>query len=466
VSLSRALAYARSNRRRALAELQRFVTFPSISGDARHVRDVDACGHWLASRLRAVGLEQVRRDGDIVCGSWRHAPGRPTALIYGHYDVVGVEPLAAWRSPPFQPSLRGGRLYGRGASDDKGQLLAHLKAIEAYLASARRLPVNVVCVFEGSEEIGSPGLESFLGRHRRSLRCDAAVVSDTRMLGPGRPALTYALRGTLSLELSVRTGRRAVHSGQLGGAVLSAAHALADLVAGLHRPNGLVAVPGFYRAVEEVDPRRRARDRRCAPRDGEILRAAGTDHPWGDLRFTVHERTTIRPALIVTELCSGQGGYATVPVTASARLNVRLVPGQDPNHVERAIRDHVTRQAPHQAQVAVRRASAARPVLIDTSHPAMAAASRALRHGFGAAPTLVRSGGTIPAVDLLSRSLGVPVPLMGFALSEDNAHGPNESFALSSLSGGIATSIHFLAELARTAPKRARRGPAPVAARA
>jgi acetylornithine deacetylase/succinyl-diaminopimelate desuccinylase-like protein len=437
-----ALAWASRGRRRFLDQLRTFVGFPSISGNPRHAGDIAACGRWLAAELRGIGLEDVRTDGDIVWGAWRHAPGRPTLLVYGHYDVVDVEPPAAWRSPPFQPVVRDGRLHGRGASDDKGQLFAHVKALEAYLRGPGRLPVNVLCLFEGAEEIGSPGLATFLPARRTALRCDAAVVSDTRMLGPRQPALTYGLRGSLAIELGVTTGRRPVHSGQLGGAVLSAGQALAELIATLHHEDGRVAVPGFYARVR----RRRSRSARPAA-DEAALRRSGAHRLWGDERFSVEERTTVRPALVVTELRTGGTGHAVIPVSAAAQVNVRLVPDQDPLEVEQAIRRHVDAAVPAAARVDVRRRSASPPVLVDTRHPAFAAAARACRRGFGAPPALVRSGGSIPAVAMLQRALGVPVVLMGFALPQDAAHGANESFALSSFFGGIATSIHFLAEL-------------------
>jgi acetylornithine deacetylase/succinyl-diaminopimelate desuccinylase-like protein len=458
----RALAWARGARRRSLEELRAFVAIPSVSGDPARAEDLGRCARWLAAHLRELGLDDVRVDGDVVWGSWRGAPGQPTLLVYGHYDVVAPGPARAWRTPPFRPVVRDGRLHGRGASDDKGQLFAHVKAVEAYLRSTGRLPVNVVCVFEGAEELGSPGLGRFLAAHRPALACDAAVVSDTRMLGPGRPALTCALRGSLSLELRVATGRRAVHSGHVGGAILGAAQALAELVASLHRPDGGIAVPGLYRAVHPIDPRERARAARHGPSDRAVVREAGAYAGWGEPGFTLHERATIRPAVVVTALRTPGAGRTAIPPAASALLNVRLVPGQEPREVERLLRAHLARRAQPAARVALRRLAAAPPVVVDARHPAMAAAARALRAGIGASPVLVRSGGTIPAVGLLQRMLGVPVVLMGFALPDDDAHGPGESFALSSFFGGIETSIAFLAELGRagadgTAEARGRR---------
>ncbi len=417
------LAAAHRDRRRAVEQLRTFVGLPSVSGDPRHANDLIACAQWLAAELRGIGLDGVRIDGDVVWGAWRHAQGRPTVLVYGHYDVVPTGALSAWRSPPFAPAVRSGRVHGRGSSDDKGQLFAHVKAIEAWLRATSRLPVNLVCLFEGGEEIGSPALPDFIARHRQALRCDAAVISDTRMLAPGRPALTYGLRGSLTVELCVRTGAAPLHSGHFGGAVAGAAQTLAALVAGLHRADGGAAVAGFYRDVRE--------------------------QPAG-----ARDRTTVRPALIVTGLRSG-GSHGAIPAVATALLNMRLVPDQDPDTVERLLREHVTRSAPAAARVTLRRLSAARPVLIDPRRPALAAAARAYERGIGRAPALVRSGGTIPVVDLLGRELGVPVVLMGFALPDDNAHAPNESFALSSFFGGTKTAIHFLHEMSAVRPPRA-----------
>jgi acetylornithine deacetylase/succinyl-diaminopimelate desuccinylase-like protein len=459
-----ALAFAQRERPRIVRELCELVRFPSVSSDPQRAPDVRRCAHWLAAQLERIGLHEVRVEPTarhpIVWARRRGPPGRPTVLIYGHYDVQPVEPLAAWRSPPFEPVVRDGALLGRGASDDKGQLFVHVKALEALLRTGAGPPVSVICAFEGSEEVGSPGFEDFVARHGDALRCDAVVISDTTMLGPRRPALIYGLRGSLSLEVTLVTGRQSVHSGTYGGAVLGAPQALAQLLARLYDAGGDPVVPNLDRGVRPVSRTERARLARAGPTDAQMASTAGAVLTRGPADFSAFERTTVRPALVVTSLQAGYQGpgfQATIRPRASARLNVRLVPDQRPAEVERALRAHLQRLAPPGTRCEVRAAGGEPPVLLPRDHPAMAAAARAYRAGFGASPALVRSGGTIGVVEILHRRLDVPVVLMGFALRDDRHHAPNERFRLASLFGGIATSIHFLCELGSDYPRPVRR---------
>ena len=441
----------RADRQRWLAELQGFVRIPSVSSQPRHAADVRRCAAWLADHLRRIGLERVAvlplRRHPLVYAEHRRAPGRSTVLVYGHFDVQPAEPLADWRTPPFEPIVRGQHLYGRGASDDKGQLFAHVKVLETFLRTTGRLPVNVVCLFEGEEEIGSPGLGPFLERHRRELRADVAVMSDTRMLGPDRPALTYSLRGGLSFELEVRGPQQDVHSGSFGGAVHNPAQALCGILAALHDRRGRVAIPGFYDRVRAWSPEEREFMRRSGPGDAQILRDAGAEQPWGEPGFSLYERTTIRPALTVNGLSGGhqgEGGKGIIPARAVAKLSFRLVPDQRPEEIERLLRKHLARIKPPTVRLLLRAQPGSRPALVDRRHPALRAAAAAYRDGFGAAPVFLRSGGTIPVVDLFHRVLGIPTVLMGFALPYDRMHAPNERFFLPNFFRGIATSRSFL----------------------
>jgi len=249
----RAIAYARRHRPRFLRELKEFIRFPSVSSQPRNAADVKSCAAWLGGHLRRLGLESVRivptRGHPVVYGAWQRARGRPTVLVYGHYDVVPPDPLKAWHTPPFEPSVRGHDLFGRGACDDKGQLFTHLKALESYLMTGRVLPVNVKCVFEGEEEMDSPNFAAFVAGGKRALRADIAVMSDTRMLAPDRPAITYAERGNLRLEVEVEGPRQDLHSGIFGGAVQNPLQALCEMLASLHDANGRIDIPGFYDAV-------------------------------------------------------------------------------------------------------------------------------------------------------------------------------------------------------------------------
>jgi acetylornithine deacetylase/succinyl-diaminopimelate desuccinylase-like protein len=448
--------YARASRARFVEEMRRLVRFPSVGSQPRHAGDIRRCANWLARHLASIGLERVRlvatAGHPIVWGEWRRAPGRPTLLVYGHYDVQPAEPLQQWRAPPFAAVVQGDRLYGRGASDDKGQFFAHVKAIESYLAGSDALPLNVVCLVEGEEESGSPNLAPFLARSRHAIGADAAVVSDMPILGPRRPALTYALRGSLSLELEVQGPLRELHSGQFGGAIADPLRILCELVGSLHLPSGEIAIPGIYDGVRDVSAAERASMARNGPTDEEILRVAGVATGSGEPGFTLYERTTIRPSLSVNGLLggyTGTGPKAVVAPRALAKLSFRLVPDQEPAEVAALFRRHVQRRAPATVRVAVRADAGARPVVLDPSHPALRAALTAYRRGFGAEPALLRAGGTVPVVNVLRDVLHVPTALMGFTLPDDGIHAANERLHLPTFFRAVDTSIAFLDELPR-----------------
>jgi acetylornithine deacetylase/succinyl-diaminopimelate desuccinylase-like protein len=449
-----ALAYARGNGQRFEAELGAFIRFPSVSAHARHAADTARCAVWLADRLRGIGLERVHvvptLRHPIVCASWRGALEAPTVLIYGHYDVQPAEPLEEWRSPPFEPVVRGDDVYGRGASDNKGQMFVHVKAIESFLKTAGALPANVICLFEGEEEIGSPNLAFFLAVNRSTLKAECAVVSDMQIPGPDRPAITYALRGGLSVELEAQGPRRELHSGVFGGAVYNPLQALCEIIARLHDAHGRIAIPGFYDQVRQWDSRERAYMAEVGPSDARMLRDAGATKAWGEPDYSLYERTTIRPALTVSGVVGGYQGAgvkAAIPTHAVAKLNFRLAPDQDPPEIARLFREYVARITPLGVQTRVRTLMLAKPALVDRTHPAIAAAARAYHEAFGAPAIFLRNGGTIPVVNLIHDTLEIPVVLMGFGLPDDRIHGPNEKFHLPNFHKGIETSIRFLAEM-------------------
>ncbi|HEY0078668.1 MAG TPA: dipeptidase [Pyrinomonadaceae bacterium] len=454
-SASASPAYVRANAARFVEELKQFVSFPSVSAQPKHADDLKKCAAWLAAHLHGIGLEHVRivetPRHPIVYADWLHAPSRPTLLVYGHYDVQPADPLDEWQTPPFEPTVRGQYIYGRGACDDKGQLFAHLKALEFYLLRVGRLPVNVRCLFEGEEEIGSPNLKSFLSQHKRALRSDAAVMSDTRMLAADRPALTYALRGGLSFELEVEGAPSDLHSGNFGGALHNPLQALCEIVAALHDRHGRVTVPGFYERVRVWNEGERAYMAEHGPSDEKILRDAGARRGWGERGFSLYERTTVRPALTVNGIgggYQGTGGKSIIPSRAFAKINIRLVPDQDPHDIERLVRAHIARLTPPTVRSNVRTHLRSRPALIDRTHPAMRAAAASYRAGFGASPVFVRSGGSIPVVNIFQELLQLQTVLMGFALPDDRIHAPNERFYLPNLFRGIITCAHFLSAIA------------------
>lgn len=459
MSVLRTVTFAPNHRSRFVKELCDFLRIPSVSAQPKHASDVRRCGEWLVKHLRSVGLENVylvpTPRHPIVFAQWRKAPGRPTVLIYGHYDVQPVDPIGEWQTPPFEPTVKNNNLYGRGASDDKGQLFCHIKALEFYLRTQGGLPVNIICLFEGEEEIGSPNLKAFLERHKNSLRADTAVISDTRILSPKQPVITYGLRGGLGLELELRGPEQDLHSGTFGGAIHNPLQVLSELVAKLHDAQGRVIIPGFYNQVRNYSQDARAVIAQTAPSDHHILRDARAGKGWGERGYSLYERTTLRPALTINGIVggySGPGGKAVIPARATAKLSFRLVPDQNPLEVEQLFRDYVERIAPPTVQLHLKRQSSAYPVLINQQHPAIQAAQIAYRQGFGASPVFLRSGGTIPVVNMLQEKLGVPVVLMGFALPDDRMHAPNERFYLPNFFNGIATCIYFLDEFRKRLP--------------
>lgn len=452
MALSHALAYAKAQRPRFVGELKEFIRFPTVSTQPRYAGDIKKCAAWLANHLRRVGLERVQviatKGNPIVYADWLQAPGRPTVLIYGHYDVQPTDPLGEWRSPPFQPVVRGQDLYGRGACDDKGQLFTHVKALEAWLRSGSKLPVNVKCIFEGEEEIRSKNLRPFVTRNKKALAADTAVMSDTQMLSPNLPAISYSERGVLSLELEVRGLEHDLHSGNFGGAVHNPLQALCEMIAKLHDAHGRIAIPGLYDSVRHWSQQERIAMARGGPSDAQILRETHARRGWGEPDFTLYERTTIRPALTINGVTGGYQGpgeKGVIPARASAKLSFRLVPDQDPQEIDQLFRRHIAHITPPGMSSVVRTISAAKPALIDRKHAGMRAAAFAYRKGFGAAPVFLRSGGSIPAVSMFQEELGIPTVLMGFGLPDDRIHAPNEKFHLPNFFRGIATSIWFLA---------------------
>jgi acetylornithine deacetylase/succinyl-diaminopimelate desuccinylase-like protein len=452
----RAVLHARSHRLRFLADLMEFVRFPSVSVQPKHANDVKRCAAWLGNHLKKVGLEKVRivptQRHPVVYAEWLHAPRLPTVLIYGHYDVQPPDPLSEWTSPPFKPTVRGNDLYGRGACDDKGQLFTHVKAIEAYLHTTGRLPVNVKCLFEGEEEIGSPNLPGFIERNRQVLGAHLAVMSDTRMLGPNRPSLTYSVRGQLGMEIEVRGPRHDLHSGNFGGAVHNPLQALCEVIAQLHDKRGRVAIPGFYDRVRRSSKMELAYMQRNGPPDTQILRDAQIEAGWGERGYSLYERVTVRPSLTINGISGGYqgvGGKAVIPSRALAKLSFRLVPDQRPHEIEILFRRHIARITPPAVKAIVRTTQSASPAVIDRRDPALRAAAFAYCKAFGRAPVFLRSGGSIPVVSTFQRLLKTPTVLMGFALPDDHIHAPNERFHVPNFYTGIETSIWFLWEIAR-----------------
>ncbi|HKF47382.1 MAG TPA: dipeptidase [Terracidiphilus sp.] len=446
---ARALGYARRNRARFLGELKQFVRFPTVSNQQRRAADFKACAEWLAHHLSGIGLQArilPTAHHPIVYASWLGVKRSPTILIYGHYDVQPAEPESEWTHPPFEPLVRGNRLLGRGASDDKGQLFVHIKAIESLMKADGRLPVNLKCIFEGDEEQGSPDLEAFVKRNHRALASDYGVISDTRMIAPNRPTIGYAQRGTVRFELELRGAHHELHSGNFGGAVANPLNGLCEMLASLDDAEGRIAVPGFYDDVRDWSDKEREYMAHAGPTDEDILHDAGVEEGWGEPGFSHYERVTIRPAITLNGIAggySGRGLKTVIPPRAIAKFSVRTVPDQHARAVVAQIRQHIERVTPAGLRAQLRILGATDPVVVDRQHPILRIAALACERGFGAKPAFVRSGGSIGGATVLKEVLDIPTVLLGFALPKDNVHAPNESFDLSNFFRGIETSIWF-----------------------
>jgi acetylornithine deacetylase/succinyl-diaminopimelate desuccinylase-like protein len=458
-----ALRCARSRRRYTLHRLLTLLQFPTVSADPSRARDMTACASWLARTLARIGLPDVQvRPGKVapvVTAAWRGQPGRPTVLIYGHYDVQPVEPLAAWATDPFRPVRSGPYLYARGASDDKGQLMAHLAAIEAWLATSAKLPINIQLVLDGEEEVGSPTLVTAAGTGWRPLAADMAVVSDTWMLGPDVPVLITGLRGVVGVDLEVSGPRRDLHAGAFGGAVTNPAEVLATVVAGLHDKSGRVLINGFYDYVHPMAEKERRYLARVGPPDSGVLGPAGLTVGHGEPGFSAFERVARRPAVVVTDLRSSGQGRTVVPAMASASFSVRLVPGQEPGKVAELLRRHFQTRLPPgiRGRLVVRGASP--PYTLDKHAPVLQAIRSACRDVFGREPVLLPSGGSIPFVSALAAANCIDVALLGFGLPDDAIHAPNERLYLPNLFRGTETCIALYRHLVdRTVPVRADHG--------
>jgi len=446
-------AYIDANLDRFRDELFEFLRIPSISARSEHQPDMQRAAEWLAARMRDAGLEASieRTPGHpIVVGEWRGAgPDAPTVLIYGHYDVQPAEPLELWTSPPFEPTIRDGRLYARGSVDDKGQLYLHVKAIEAHMRTARRLPVNVVVLAEGEEEVGSENLVPFIEKHAARFSADYIVISDTTMFAPGMPTIGASLRGIAYFQIDVAGPAQDLHSGTYGGAVVNPATALARIIASFHDENWRVAIPGFY---DDVDPAPEYREQiRALPFDEEAFRKeVGAPALDGEAGQTTLERVWVRPTIEVNGLLSGytgEGSKTVLPSRAMAKVSCRLVPNQDPAKIARLVEEHVRRVAPPGVEVHFQHMHGGQPWRAKLEGPLYQAAARALQRAFGRPPIYAGEGGSIPIVTEFERVLGAPVLLMGFGLPGENAHAPDEWLSMENFEKGTHAAAALLEEL-------------------
>ncbi|HET9983872.1 MAG TPA: dipeptidase [Longimicrobiales bacterium] len=435
-------------------ELFDFLRIPSVSARSESKADVRRAAGWLAERMREAGLEvsiEETAGHPVVLGEWRGAGAdAPTVLIYGHYDVQPAEPLELWTSPPFEPTIRDGRIYARGSVDDKGQLYLHVKAIEAHMRTAGRLPVNVVVVAEGEEEVGSENLVPFLEANAGRLRGDAIIVSDTTMVGPGIPTIGASLRGIAYFQIDVQGPAQDLHSGAYGGAVMNPATALARIIASFHDADGRVQIAGFYDAVRPPEEMRE-QIARVPFSEAAFREETGSPALFGEKGFGTLERIWVRPTCEVNGLLSGytgEGSKTVLPSKSMAKVSCRLVPDQDPDRIAALFIEHVHRVAPEGVTVEVRELHGGKPWRARLEGSLHEAGARALEHAFGKPPVLAGEGGSIPIVSDFERVLGAPVLLMGFGLPGENAHAPDEWMSVENFEKGTHAAAALLSELA------------------
>ncbi len=435
-----------------LEELKEFLRIPSVSTKPEHRDDVLRCAAFVAEKLRAAGVEAetIETDGNpLVYGEWNGAPGKPTILFYGHYDVQPPEPLEEWRNPPFEPTVEGDLLVARGATDDKGQSFAHVKAVAAILAERGALPVNVKFLIEGEEEIGGESIDTFVEADAgQRLACDAVVISDSSMYAPGQPSLLYGLKGLAYMEIKVTGPNRDLHSGTFGGAVANPGNALATIISRLwDADSGRVAIDGFYDDVKPLEDWERRQWAELPFDEAEYCRDLGIDQTFGERGYSTLERSWGRPTLDVNGIFGGYqgaGAKTVLPAWAAAKVSMRLVPDQDPTRIARLFAEHAERVAPAGVRVEVRELHGAVPVLIETRGPIADAATAAQEDIWGKAPVLIREGGSIPVVATFAQVLKVPVLLVGLGLPDDRLHSPNEKFNVSHFYNGIKTIVRLL----------------------
>lgn len=452
--MSDALQYIDQEMERFRSELDTFLRIPSISAKAEHEGDMKEAGEWLADRLRDAGLtaEICETPGHpIVLGEWKDAgPDAPTVLIYGHYDVQPPEPLEEWDSPPFEPTVRDGRIYARGSADDKGQLYMHVKALEAILATSGSLPINVIVLAEGEEEVGSESLVPFVKENAERLACDYVIISDSNMFDDDQPSILFSLRGMAYVEIHVKGARSDLHSGQFGGPVVNPGNALCQIVASFHDENGKVAVEGFYDDVEDWDDDVREGIAGLPFDEDDYKRELEVDALGGEVGWSPLEQLWIRPTCDVNGMLSGytgEGAKTVLPGKAMAKVSFRLVPSQTPEKIYALVRAHVEKAAPKGVTVEVLELHGGRPWLAKVEGPHVDAAAAALEEAFGVKPVMQGEGGSIPIVVDFEEQLNAQALLIGFALPGCNLHAPNEWFAIEAFEKGIGALARLYVKL-------------------
>ena len=452
--MQRVIDHIERQRDRFERELVELLRIPSVSADPARRSEVHRACDLLADWLGEAGVdvEVVQTDGNpLLVGEARAGAEKPTLLIYGHYDVQPPDPLDQWVTGPFEPTVRDGSIYARGASDDKGQMVTHLNAVRAWLGAEGRVPVNIKILVEGEEEIGSRAVDAYLRANADRLACDYVVISDCCMFGPDRPSITYGLKGMAYFEVALQGPKRDLHSGSFGGSVQNPVNALCELLASLKDPDGRIAIPGFYDDVSPLTDAERARIDALPFDEDAYRRQVGVEQLFGEAGHSTTERRWARPTCDINGIFGGyqgEGAKTIVPASAGAKLSFRLVPDQDPERVGSLVRRHLETRLPPGVTLSLVEHSGALPVITPLDGIGVQAASRALEQAFGTAPVYIREGGSIPIVSAFKEVLGADCLLLGFGLSDDNLHAPNEKFSLKDFHRGIKTSAYLFEALA------------------
>ena len=454
--MDKVIDFINVNRERYLEELKAFLAIPSISALPQHAGDVKHCADWCADEMRRIGMQNVKLvdtpGNPVVYGDWLGAPGAPTILFYGHYDVQPVDPLELWESPPFEATIRDGEIYARGSADDKGQVFMHFKAIEAHLTQNGTLPVNMKIILEGEEEVGSVNLDNFIREHKSELGADVVVISDSPMFARGVPSICYGLRGLVYFQIDLRGSNTDLHSGSFGGAVVNPAFALSQILAQMKDRGGRIKIPGFYDDVVALQEEERQAWAALPYNEKQYKKDFGIPKVFGETGYTTLERTWARPTFEVNGLLSGftgEGAKTVLPAVAMAKVSMRLVPNQTPDTIAELFEAHLRDVTPKTVELKITRMHGGKPWMTSYDNPYVQAAGRAIERGFGRKPVFTREGGSIPVVSTFQEELGLPSVLFGVGLPDENAHAPNEKLDVANFHGGIISSAMLYEEIAR-----------------
>lgn len=450
------VGFINSNKEKYVKELEDFLRIPSISTLAANKSDMLTAAEFVTGKLREAGMENVKiietKGHPLVYADWLHAAGKPTVLVYGHYDVQPVDPINLWDSPPFEPTIKDGKIYARGATDDKGQMYMHIKSVEAYFKTVGKLPLNVKFIIEGEEEIGSGNLDEFVNKNQDMLKCDAVMISDTSLYGPGIPTLTYGLRGLCYMEVVVTGPNRDLHSGTFGGGVDNPINVLADMISKLKDKKGKIKISGFYKDVVNLTKKERENFKRLPFSEKQYAKALDVKALNGEKGYTTLERVWARPTLDCNGIFggfTGEGAKTVLPSKATAKISMRLVPNQDPKKIAKLFKSYINKIAPKTVKVEVSDLHGAYPIATSLDDKATLSAANALAKVFGKKTIFMREGGSIPIVVSFAKKLKAAPVLMGMGLNTENLHSPNEHFNLNHFHLGILSSAYFMDEYSK-----------------